>query len=162
MVLDRISSRPPATKLALAKAAGLGERRQRAVHRVLRGITLGLQFQDDVVDWEDDWRKGGAWAVCLTRGLCRAPVPELSEQNDLSSVRRQVHGAGVLATMMNLSRLRYREAQRIAFLLGAESLATWARDQETKATELTQCESNHAGYVVRAHQLSNWAMEVFG
>ena len=148
--------------MALAKAAGWGGRRQRAVQRVLRGIALGLQFQDDVVDWEEDWRNGGAWAVCLYRGL-RGPEATLPDDTfDLPSLRGKIHASKVLATMMNMSRLRYREAQRIASFLGAASLAAWARDQEAKATELTQCEADHAGYAVRAHQLSNWAMEVFG
>jgi hypothetical protein len=146
--------------VALARAAGWSGRRQRAVHHVLRGIVLGLQFQDDVVDWEDDWNNGGAWAVSLCRGRRGAEIP--SGSDFLPALRDLVHGSGVLATMMNLSRLRYREAHRIATLLGAESLATWARDQEASAAELTSRESSSAGYVVRAHQLSSWAMEVFG
>jgi hypothetical protein len=148
--------------LALAQAAGWNGRRQRAVQHVLRGIVLGLQFHDDVVDWEEDWRNGGAWAVSLARGLV-GPQPVLSEAGeDLPALRRQVHASGVLATMMNLSRLRYREAQRLATSLGAEALAAWAREQETGAAELTERESGSAGYAVRAHQLSCWAMEVFG
>jgi len=148
--------------LALARAAGWSGRHQRAVQHVLRGIVLGLQFQDDVVDWEDDWHTGGAWAVSLARGL-RSPESFATDtKEDMASLRRHVHASGVLATMMNLSRLRYREAHRIAALLGAGVLAAWARDQEASAAELTERESGSAGYAVRAHQLSGWAMEVFG
>jgi len=64
--------------------------------------------------------------------------------------------------MMNMARLQYREARRMAAVLGAESLASWAGEQEAKAAELTERESDSAGYAVRAHQLSGWAMEVFG
>ena len=148
--------------LALAQVAGWGGRRQRAVQHVLRGIVLGLQFHDDVVDWEEDWHSGGAWAVSLCRGLGTAAAASAAAQDDLVALRGQIHASGVLATMMNLSRLRYREAHRIATLLGAESLATWAREQEANAAELTERESGSAGYTVRAHQLSGWAMEVFG
>jgi hypothetical protein len=146
----------------LARAAGWSGRRQRAVQRVLRGIVLGLQFQDDVVDWEDDWRNGGAWAVSLCRGRS---VPEVASEDDeaeLPAMRRRVHASGVLATMMDMARLRYRDAHRIAEVIGAESLATWAYEQEAKAAELTEREIRNAGYAVRAHQLSSWAMEVFG
>jgi hypothetical protein len=115
-----------------------------------------------VVDWEDDWRGGGAWAVSLCLGLAGAHVIPVEERDDLSTLRRQVHTSGVLATMINMARLRYREAQRIASLLGVEALAAWARDQEASAAELTERESRTAGYAVRAHQLSGWAMEVFG
>jgi hypothetical protein len=148
--------------LALAKAAGWDGRRQRAAQQVLRGIVLGLQFQDDVVDWEDDWRKGGAWAVSLGRGLGPGNHVPRDRKPDMGLIRRQVHQSGVLTTMMNLARWHYREAHRLAAVLGAHSLSTWAREQETTAAELAERESNSAGYAVRAHQLSGWAMEVFG
>ena len=148
--------------LALARAAGWSSRHQRAVQHVLRGIVLGLQFHDDVVDWEDDWRNGGAWAVSLSRGRGLLDMAASGERADMEWLRRQVHASGVLATMINLARLRYREAHRIAAMLGADSLSTWACEQEATAAELTARESNSAGYVVRAHQLSSWAMEVFG
>jgi hypothetical protein len=148
--------------LALARVAGWGSRHQRAVQQVLRGIVLGLQFHDDVADWEDDWRNGGAWAVSLCRGRGLLDLATPDELSDLEWLRRQVHASGVLATMMNLARLRYREAERIAALLGASALSTWALEQETAAADLAERESNNAGYVVRAHQLSGWAMEVLG
>jgi len=145
--------------LALARAAGCDSRCERAIEGVLRGIVLGLQFHDDVVDWEDDWKKDGAWAVSLSRGQGSAP---LDGKPDLESLRRQVHQSGVLATMMTMARRRYREANRLAAMLGACWLSDWAREQETIVAELAEKESKSAGYVVRAHQLSNWAMEVLG
>jgi len=114
------------------------------------------------VDWEDDWRKGGAWAVSLGRGLGTGNHAPRDRKPDMESIRRQVHQSGVLTTMMNLARWHYREAQRLAALLGAHSLSTWAREQETTAAELAERESNSAGYAVRVHQLSGWAMEVLG
>jgi hypothetical protein len=146
--------------LALARAAGWGARHQRAVQQVLRGIVLGLQFHDDVVDWEDDWQHGGAWAVSLCRG--RSRLGPIAPGIDLDRLRIQVHASGVLATMMNLARLRYREAHRLATRLGALRLSTWAAEQEASAADLTERENTSAGYAVRAHQLSSWAMEVFG
>jgi hypothetical protein len=148
--------------LALARAAGWGARRQRAVSHVLRGIVLGLQFHDDVVDWEGDCQSGGAWAVSLCRGRMGSDTPLPEGGADPSSLRLPIYASGVLATMMNMARLRYREAYRLATFLGAESLATWAREQESTTAQLTEYENNSAGYAVRAHQLSGWALEVFG
>jgi hypothetical protein len=36
---------------------------------MLESIGVGLQLHDDVIDWEEDWARGGAWAVALARGL---------------------------------------------------------------------------------------------
>ena len=148
--------------LALARVAGWDSRRERAIERVLGGIVLGLQFHDDVVDWEDDWKKGGSWAVSLSRGLGIRDIAFHGGKPDMESVRRQVHRSGVLATMMTLARWRYRKAARLAAMLGADRRSRWAREQELSAVELAKHESNSAGYVVRAHQLSSWAMEVLG
>lgn len=145
--------------LALAKAVGWSQRQQRAVEHVLRGIVLGLQFHDDVVDWEDDHRHGGAWAFNLCRGRTQDPA---GPETELDRVRPSVYASGVLATMMNLARLRYRGAHRVAKVLGASSLACWTAEQEAIAAELAEREKNSAGYAVRAHLLSNWAMEVIG
>jgi hypothetical protein len=147
---------------ALARAAGWSVRRQRAVARTLGACVLGLQFQDDVVDWEDDWQNGGAWAACLARGRTRQGSDPADSKPDLAQARREVHASGVLATMMNMARLHYRAAYRLARHLGVDLVAAWAHDQEAKAAELSERENSSAGYAVRAHQLSGWAMEVFG
>jgi hypothetical protein len=148
--------------LALARVAGWDGRRERAIQHVLRGIVLGLQFHDDVVDWEDDWQKGGAWAVSLSGGQNLRDRAPCDGKPDIASLRRQVHQSGVLATMMTMARWRYRMAARLAAMLGADWLSSWAREQEVTAAELAERESSSAGYVVRAHRLSNWAMEVLG
>lgn len=146
--------------LALARAAGWDGRHKRAIESVLRGIVLGLQFHDDVVDWEDDWNKGGAWAVSLSRGLAIRESVSGNGKPNIESVRRLVHRSGVLATMMTMARWRYRMAARLTARLGADRLSRWAREQELTAAELAERESSSAGYVVRAHQLSNWVAEV--
>jgi hypothetical protein len=148
--------------MALAGCAGWDGRRILAVKRVLEGIVLGLQFHDDVVDWEDDWRHGRSWAVSLSRrhsaraGLPAGPPPSLE------LVRRQVHESGVLATMMDMARRRYREAARLAVALGVPRLARWALEQEVTMTQLALHEAQNAGYVVRERQLSQWALAVLG
>ena len=146
--------------LALARVAGETLRHKRAIERVLRGIVLGLQFHDDVLDWEDDWNKGGAWAVSLSRGLGIRESVSRDGKPNIEPVRRLVHRSGVLVSMMTMSRWRYRMAARLAGLLGADRLSRWAREQEVIAAELAERESGSAGYVVREHKLSNWAMEV--
>jgi hypothetical protein len=54
---------------ALARVAGWDERRCRAVREALESVWLGLQISDDVVDWEDDLARGGAWVLCLMKGI---------------------------------------------------------------------------------------------
>ena len=85
--------------VALARAAGWTERRCRAVRATLGSVWLGLQIADDVVDWEDDVQRGGAWAVCLMRGLPAGERPRGSRR----SIRTQVLQSGVLAVMLAAS-----------------------------------------------------------
>jgi hypothetical protein len=54
--------------IALAHAAGWGPRERAALGRALGAIGVGLQIYDDVMDWEDDHVRGGAWAVVLAAG----------------------------------------------------------------------------------------------
>jgi hypothetical protein len=144
--------------LALARAAGWNERRVLAVRRVVEGILLGLQFFDDAVDWEEDWMAGRAWAVSLSRsehGRVQAAGPR-------ESIRQQVHESGVVAKMVDMARRTYRDARRLASALGAVHLANWVRSQEAIMADAAHNEAKSAGYVVRAHQLSNWVTEVLG
>jgi hypothetical protein len=145
--------------LALARAAGWDERRVLAVRRVVEGVLLGLQFFDDAVDWEEDWMGGRAWAVSLSRA---APGSTRPADRPRESVRQQVHDSGVVANMVDMARRHYREARRLAFALGAIHLANWVRSQEALMADAAHKEATSAGYVVRAHQLSNWATEVLG
>ena len=56
-----------------------------------RSVWLGLQIADDVVDWEDDLQRGGAWAVCLMRGH----EGRASSLRAKESIRTQVLQSGV-------------------------------------------------------------------
>ena len=114
--------------VALARAAGWTERRCRAVRATLGNVWLGLQIADDVVDWEDDVQRGGAWAVCLMRGL--GPPSRLRAKE---SIRMQVLQSGILATMLARALKHMRSARRRATVLGAHRLAAWAGAQEIAA-----------------------------
>src|SRR5262249_32618587 len=61
--------------VALAQAASYSEVECRAVAKTLQSTWLGMQYHDDVVDWEDDYRRSGAWAVVLARSV----VSEMSQ-----------------------------------------------------------------------------------
>ena len=141
--------------VALARAAGWTERRCRAVRKALGSVWLGLQMADDVVDWEDDVQRGGAWAVCLMRGHA-APSGLRSKE----SIRHQVLQSGILAVMLRRARAHMRAAKRRATVLGAHRLASWAGQQETRLAGLAAAETRSAGYAVRAHALAAWASEV--
>jgi hypothetical protein len=145
--------------LALAKAAGWEKRRLDFLESTLAGIWLGLQFEDDVLDWEDDWRRGGAWVICLARGLLarsrsreRPTVP--------NALQRFVVESGVLTQMLGLARRKYREVRRRSQILGANRLAAWAEQRERHAASLARMETKHAGYVLRMQRLAPWASVV--
>jgi hypothetical protein len=140
--------------VALARAAGWSERKCRAVRATLESVWLGLQFADDVVDWEDDVQRGGAWAVCLMRGHAPSPL------RGRDSIRNQVLQSGILAVMLKRSLAHMRAARRRARALGAHRLASWAGAQESRLASLAKAESKSAGYAVREHALAAWASEV--
>jgi hypothetical protein len=148
----------PAT-LALAEAAGWGERRRRVVARVLEGIVMGLQLYDDVVDWEEDWRGGAAWAACLSRGQSLATWPA-EHTSELGAVRTHLRCTGVLASMLNRGSRHFRNAARLAAVLGTKRLAAWSKTQERRLAELALHEHESCGYAVRARHLRAWASEV--
>jgi hypothetical protein len=136
--------------LALARAAGWSTRRVACVAGVLDGVTLGLQLHDDVIDWEDDLARGGAWAACLAGAGGR----------DKASVRASVHRSGVLAHMLAASARRFRAARRRASLLGARRLAAWASAREMAIAELAKGERRSPGFANRAQALSVWSKTV--
>ena len=144
--------------VGLARVAGWDDRRCLAVRLTLQDIWLGLQIGDDVVDWEDDLQRGGAWAVCLMRGRRR---PTAAPRPNAESIRSQVLRSGVLGVMLSRAGFHMRRARRRAEALGAGRLATWAGAQETRLTGLAAAEVRSAGYAVRAHALAAWAAEVF-
>jgi hypothetical protein len=140
--------------VALVRAAGWTERRCRAVRATLGSVWLGLQLADDVVDWEDDVQRGGAWAVCLMRGCASSTL------RSRDSIRNQVLKSGILAVMLKRSAAHMRAARRRATTLGAHRLASWAGGQESRLETLATAEIESAGYAVRAHALAAWASEV--
>jgi hypothetical protein len=134
--------------LALASAAGWDDRRARVLARLLDAVWLGLQIHDDVVDWEEDLARGGAWATALAGG------------QDPTAVRPRVHASGVLARMLFASARCFRAARRRAGVLGARRLADWARQREAITSDLARRETTSPGYTNRAHALSAWARSV--
>jgi hypothetical protein len=151
--------------VALLRALGASERNVKQAELSLRGIWLGLQFEDDVIDWEDDFRRGGgAWAVSLAgRRLAQAGAPSGAPQHrptEPTLVRRRVLDAGVLYSMLAAARRQYRAAYRHAGALGATTLADWARGRMHRLDELLPLEERHAGYAVRLRQLAPFAAEI--
>ncbi|WP_437666093.1 hypothetical protein [Sorangium sp. So ce1182] len=55
--------------IALAHAAGWTAAQREVLARLLSSVWLGLQLHDDVMDWQDDYQRGGAWAVVLASEL---------------------------------------------------------------------------------------------
>jgi hypothetical protein len=143
---------PPS--LALAYAAGWGPRRRRAVKSALRSIWLALQMPDDVADWEDDYSRGGAWAVVLAGGL------DGMDRVDTISLRGRVFASGILPRMLERGRWHFSAVRRLASVLGAPRLSAWAGEQESKIAFAVEAEMASAGRTARAHALIAWAAEV--
>jgi hypothetical protein len=149
--------------LALARAGGATVSQVEEIKRALQGVWLGLQFEDDAVDWEDDWRRGqGAWAVSLARRrletVKQLDADERPTEPDL--IRRRVFNMRVLYLMLREARHQYRVAWRYARILNASRLAAWAERRKLHTEDLLPHEDRHAGYVVRARKLAAWAAEV--
>jgi hypothetical protein len=145
--------------VALARIAGWEERRVLAVKKTLESVTLGLQMYADVVDWEDELRCGGAWAVCLMKGMRDSPLAD-DVAAEGGRIRLQVLKSAVLGTMLNGALAHVRAARRRASALGAGHLAAWAASRERRLETLVAAEQRSAGYAVRAHALAAWAGEV--
>jgi hypothetical protein len=145
--------------VALARAAGWNERRCQAVKATLEAVWLGLQMADDVVDWEDDMLRGGAWAACLMEGA-GGPPSSGSRLRARPSVKRRVLDSGVLQQMLSRALRHLRAARRLAATLGARRLSAWSSTQERKLEVLVVAEGRSPGYAVRAHALAAWAGEV--
>jgi hypothetical protein len=149
--------------LVLARASGAPERQVEQIRRTLSGVWLGLQFEDDAGDWEDDWRRGGgAWAVSLARRKLESVRDEAADERPTEPdlVRRRVHRMRVLFLMLQDARHRYRGAWRYARALGARPLVGWLEQRMHRLDGLLPLEARHAGYVVRALKLAPWASEV--
>lgn len=149
--------------IALARVAGAPDTQVEQVKRALTGVWLGLQFEDDAGDWEDDWRRGGgAWAVSLARRRLEAVREESADERPTEPdlVRRRVHKMRVLYGMLQGARHQYRTAWRYARAAGATPLVAWTSERVRRLDGLLPLEAEHAGYVVRALKLAPWAAEV--
>jgi hypothetical protein len=149
--------------VALARATGATESQILEAKGALSGVWLGLQFEDDAGDWEDDWKRGqGAWAVSLARRRLEAVKEQRSDERPTEPdlIRRRVFSMRVLYLMLRGARHQYRAAMRYSRVLGAKRLETWAQGKTDRLSELLPLEERHAGYVVRARKLSAWAAEV--
>jgi len=138
---------------ALARIAGMGMRSCRAVRATLESISLSLQIYDDVVDWEADLHRGGAWAMCLMRGTMPPPYSGKHATRG-ASARSELLGSGILEAMLSRAHVHMRSARRRARALRAERLASWAEEQEALLGALVAAEADSAGYAVRAHARS--------
>jgi hypothetical protein len=139
--------------VALARAAGWSPRRRLATRRTLESIALGLQMHDDVVDWEDDESRGGAWVVALVR-------EGRDLVSDLPALRSLVLRSGVLELLLRRARWHFHAAASRAQALGAERLAAWARGRQERLSRIVDAEAKSPGYAIRVHALSAWATEV--
>jgi hypothetical protein len=136
--------------LALARIAGADPRGYRAVRATLESITRSQQIYDDVVDWEADLKRGGAWALCLMRGTLAARHSGKHPRRG-ASASSELLNSGVLERMLERAHLHMRAARRRAAALGARRLASWAAAREAHLEALVATEADHAGSAARAH-----------
>lgn len=127
--------------LAAAAAAGFSPAEQSLVEAVVAGAALGLQYRDDVVDWEDDLAQGFAWVPALF-----APAP--AEPAELAPVAARVHLGGGLVRMLGMASAAFGSAANAANALGAGALATWAREQAELTADLARREAASPGHAV--------------
>ncbi|WP_437986255.1 hypothetical protein [Sorangium sp. So ce117] len=82
--------------IALAHAAGWTAERREVLARLLSSVWLGLQLHDDVMDWQDDYQRGGAWAVVLASELrSRAHEEPRAEERDRERASAPRHRGAV-------------------------------------------------------------------
>jgi hypothetical protein len=148
-LLEKLCSNVIAS-VSLARIAGLGPRRCRAIRATLESVILGLHLYDDVVGWEQSAESGGAWATCLMRGVAMPPHSGKHATRG-SSARTEMLGSGVLERMLVRACTHMRSARRRAVALRARRLASWATHQEAHLQTLVAAEADSAGYAVRAH-----------
>jgi hypothetical protein len=136
--------------LALARIAGADPRACRAVRATLESIAKAQQIHDDVVQWEADVERGGAWAICLMRGSI-APRYSGKHAKRGPSVNAELLDSGVLEQMLARAHLHMRTARRRAGALGAARLASWATEREAHLSRLFTIEADSAGAAAHAH-----------
>jgi hypothetical protein len=135
--------------LALARIGGAGPRECRAVRATLESIAKARQIQDDVLDWELDLKRGGAWAVSLMRGTL-APRHSGKRTKAGPGAYDELLESGVLERMLVRALKHMRAGRRRAEALGASRLASWAAAQEAHLRKLVAAEADHAGSTIRA------------
>ncbi len=136
--------------LALARIGGAGPRGCRAVRATLESVAKAQQIYDDVVDWEADLKRGGAWAMCLMRGtVARRHSGTHSKRG--ASANSELLRSGVLERMLARAHMHMRAARRRAAALGAPRLASWAAAREVHLHGLVVAEADSAGSAARAH-----------
>jgi hypothetical protein len=145
--------------VALARAAGWSAAECAAVARTLDSVWLGMQCHDDVVDWEDDFKRDSAWALHLIdNALSEAGASRHVPGREM--LRNDILESGILARMLDRSARHFRAARKRAEALGARELAVWAGTKEAHSQSLAQFEKNNSGYAVRLHALSPWIAQV--
>jgi hypothetical protein len=144
--------------VALARVAERSELVER-IESLLAGVALGLQLEDDVVDWQEDFERFGAWALCLARGL-RSAKPPTERSTEPNPIVALVHRSGVLARMMHESERQLASASQLAHSLSARRLKLWAQQRAIRARQLAGREEMAPGYTFRARRLAPWAAEV--
>jgi hypothetical protein len=144
--------------VALAEQA-VGPELAALVERLLAAAALGLQLEDDVVDWQDDFARHGAWALCLARGQ-RTGIPMKDRSTEPNPIVSLVHRSGVLASMMHASARQMTLSCQLASRIGARRLAAWAEERAGRAAQLAIREENSPGFTLRARRLAPWAAEV--
>jgi hypothetical protein len=138
--------------VTLGRIAGLEPRRCRAIRATLESIALALHLYDDVVGWEVNLQRGGAWASCLMRGTS-VPFDSGKHATRGAGARAALLGSGILERMLSRAHMHMRAARRRAIGLRARRLAAWAAAQESRLEVLVAAEADSAGHAVRAHAL---------
>jgi hypothetical protein len=137
--------------LALAAVAEWSDESKDVVQNTIEDIALGLQMHDDAVDWEDDAKRGGAWAVSLASHM-------LDKSPDEKTRRQIVLDSGVLAEFLLRASQRFAGAAIGASALGASRLAEWCLERSRSLGALAELEVRNAGHVVRAHAVERWRL----
>ena len=147
--------------LALGRRAGWSDSALQTARTALTGIWLGLQFFDDVADWDEDAEKGGAWAVALALHQ-RAARDGLhtSACSNASEVRTLVLSSAALAHMLELSIEQFRAALSAAAVLGAQTLCEWIQARQEEVLASFDREKSSPGYLARLKRLRPWALEL--
>jgi hypothetical protein len=131
--------------VALARIAGFGQRRYRAVRAALESISVALQIHDHVADWETDVERGGSWVLCLMRGM-QGPPSSGCRPTRGDTTRGEVLKSGVLEVMLSCAHQHMRAARRRATALRARRLASWAATQEGRLESLVAAQADGTGY----------------